>query len=136
MSLLDELKRRNVIRMAGLYLVGAWLATQVAGTVLPIFGAPDWMARAVVILLAIGLLSTGMLGAFLLCCTCRDNFRRHFILYLAIAVVPLLLTGMALLTCDPGLEHLAEGNIPLFLVLLGIVGYAVWAYRERGREVP
>ncbi|MCC6441087.1 MAG: hypothetical protein IT476_10750, partial [Rhodanobacteraceae bacterium] len=45
-----ELKRRNVIRMAGLYLVGAWLATQVAGTVLPIFGAPDWMARAVVIL--------------------------------------------------------------------------------------
>ena len=77
-----------------------------------------------------------VLGAFLLCCTCRDNFRRHFILYLAIAVVPLLLTGMALLTCDPGLEHLAEGNIPLFLVLLGIVGYAVWAYRERGREVP
>ena len=25
-----ELKRRNVIRMAGLYLVGAWLLTQVA----------------------------------------------------------------------------------------------------------
>ena len=34
MSLLNELKRRNVIRMAGLYLVGAWLLTQVAGTVL------------------------------------------------------------------------------------------------------
>jgi hypothetical protein len=27
-----ELKRRNVIRMAGLYLVGAWLLVQVAGT--------------------------------------------------------------------------------------------------------
>ena len=53
-SFLAELKRRNVIRMASLYLVGAWLATQVAGTVLPIFAAPDWMARAVVILLAIG----------------------------------------------------------------------------------
>lgn len=25
MTLLAELKRRNVIRMAGLYLVGAWL---------------------------------------------------------------------------------------------------------------
>ena len=35
MSLLAELKRRNVIRMAGLYLVGAWLLVQVAGTVLP-----------------------------------------------------------------------------------------------------
>ena len=32
MSLFDELKRRNVIRMAGLYLVGAWLIVQVAST--------------------------------------------------------------------------------------------------------
>ena len=40
-SFLTELKRRNVIRMAGLYLVGAWLLVQVAGTVLPMFGAPD-----------------------------------------------------------------------------------------------
>jgi len=49
-----ELKRRNVVRMAGLYLVGAWLLTQVAGTVLPMFHAPDWMPQSVVILLAIG----------------------------------------------------------------------------------
>jgi TolB-like protein len=54
MNLFTELKRRNVIRMAGLYLVGAWLITQVAGTVLPMFGAPEWVARSVVILLAIG----------------------------------------------------------------------------------
>src|SRR3954467_3938750 len=49
-----ELKRRNVIRFAGLYLVGAWLLTQVASTILPMFGAPDWLPRSVVILLAIG----------------------------------------------------------------------------------
>jgi TolB-like protein len=54
MKLLAELKRRNVIRMAGLYLVGAWLVVQVAGTILPMFGSPDWVARTVVILLAIG----------------------------------------------------------------------------------
>ena len=54
MSFLAELKRRNVIRMAGLYLVGAWLITQVAGTILPMFDAPDWVARTVVVLLAIG----------------------------------------------------------------------------------
>ena len=35
MTFIAELKRRNVIRMAGLYLVGAWLLVQVAGTVLP-----------------------------------------------------------------------------------------------------
>ncbi len=54
MILLSELRRRNVIRMAGLYLVGAWLITQVAGTVLPMFGAPGWLPRSIVVLLAIG----------------------------------------------------------------------------------
>src|SRR5436190_23992695 len=49
-----ELKRRNVIRMAGLYLVGAWLVVQVAGTVLPMFGVPEWLPRTIVVLLAIG----------------------------------------------------------------------------------
>src|SRR5256714_6494433 len=50
----NELKRRNVIRAAGLYLVGAWLLTQVASTVLPMFGAPQWLPRSIVILLATG----------------------------------------------------------------------------------
>ena len=56
MSFFAELKRRNVFRMAGLYLVGAWLLVQVASTVLPMFGAPDWLPRSIVILLAIGFL--------------------------------------------------------------------------------
>jgi TolB-like protein len=54
MGFIAELKRRNVIRMAGLYLVAAWLVTQVAGTVLPMFEAPAWLPRTVVIVLAIG----------------------------------------------------------------------------------
>ena len=49
-----ELKRRNVVRAAGLYLVGAWLLTQVASTVLPMFGASEWLPRTIVSLLAIG----------------------------------------------------------------------------------
>jgi TolB-like protein/Tfp pilus assembly protein PilF len=49
-----ELKRRNVLRMAGLYLVGAWLVVQVAGTVLPMFRAPEWLPRTIVVLVAIG----------------------------------------------------------------------------------
>ena len=53
-NLFAELKRRNVIRMTGLYLVGAWLVVQVAGTVLPMFGAPEWLPRTIVVLLAIG----------------------------------------------------------------------------------
>jgi len=54
MSFLAELKRRNVIRMAGLYLVGAWLIVQIAETLLPAFDVPGWVLRAVIILLAIG----------------------------------------------------------------------------------
>jgi TolB-like protein/Tfp pilus assembly protein PilF len=54
LQLLAELRRRNVIRIAGLYLVGAWLLVQVAETVLPVFGVPDWVLRALIILLALG----------------------------------------------------------------------------------
>ncbi len=54
MSLIAELKRRNVIRVAGLYLVGAWLLVQVASTVLPIYEAPSWLARSIVTALVIG----------------------------------------------------------------------------------
>jgi TolB-like protein/Tfp pilus assembly protein PilF len=54
MGFIAELRRRNVVRMAGLYLVGAWLVVQVAGTLLPIFSAPAWIARAIVIALALG----------------------------------------------------------------------------------
>jgi TolB-like protein/Flp pilus assembly protein TadD len=54
MSLIAELKRRNVIRMAGLYAVAAWLITQIAGTVLPMFEAPAWVPRSIVIVLAVG----------------------------------------------------------------------------------
>jgi TolB-like protein len=52
-SLLAELKRRNVIRMAGLYLVASWLIVQVTATILPMFGAPEWLPRSVVVLLAV-----------------------------------------------------------------------------------
>ena len=54
MSLLSELQRRNVIRMAGLYLVGAWLLVQVASTLFPAFGVPGWALRAMVIVLVLG----------------------------------------------------------------------------------
>jgi hypothetical protein len=53
MSFFTELKRRNVIRFAGLYLVGAWLLVQVASTVLPTFDVPRWALRGLIIMLAL-----------------------------------------------------------------------------------
>jgi TolB-like protein/tetratricopeptide (TPR) repeat protein len=53
-SLFNELKRRNVIRVALFYIVAAWLLVQVAETVLPLFEVPDGVLRGLVILLALG----------------------------------------------------------------------------------
>lgn len=49
MSLYNELKRRNVFRVAIAY---------VAGTLFPAFGIPDWAFRFVVIVLALGFFPT------------------------------------------------------------------------------
>jgi len=54
MSFYNELKRRNVIRVAIAYLALAWLLTEVAGTLFPAFGIPDWGFRFVVIMFALG----------------------------------------------------------------------------------
>ena len=54
MSLYRELKRRNVIRVAIAYLALAWLVTEVAGTLFPAFGIPDWGIRFLVIVFALG----------------------------------------------------------------------------------
>lgn len=49
-----ELQRRNVFRVALLYVIAAWVIVQVAETVLPMFDVPDAALRAVVIILALG----------------------------------------------------------------------------------
>ena len=54
MSLYHELKRRNVFRVAIAYLALAWLLIEVAGTLFPAFGIPDWGVRFVVIVFALG----------------------------------------------------------------------------------
>jgi TolB-like protein/Flp pilus assembly protein TadD len=56
MSLIKELKRRNVFRVAAAYVVTAWLVIQVVETILPAFGFGDAAIRNVTIAFAIGLL--------------------------------------------------------------------------------
>jgi TolB-like protein/Flp pilus assembly protein TadD len=55
MSLFSELKRRNVFRVALLYLVASWLIIQVADVGVSLLGLPDWTGRLVFLLLLIGL---------------------------------------------------------------------------------
>ncbi len=54
MSLFQELKRRNVIRVAIGYAVLAWLVAQVADLFMEAFGAPDWALKTLLLLLLLG----------------------------------------------------------------------------------
>jgi len=54
MSLFNELKRRNVFRVAIAYLVLGWVLLQVTDVVVPILQLPDWVAKLVLFLLALG----------------------------------------------------------------------------------
>lgn len=56
MSLYSELKRRNVIRVAVAYLVAAWLLLQVADVLMGVLDLPEFIGRAVFLLLVIGFL--------------------------------------------------------------------------------
>jgi TolB-like protein/thioredoxin-like negative regulator of GroEL len=64
MSLFKELKRRNVFQVAAAYLVVGWLLTEVLTTILPTLGAPDWTARAVILIFAFGFLPAVIVSWF------------------------------------------------------------------------
>ena len=49
-----ELRRRKVLRVAGVYLVTAWLAIQVADAVFEPLGLPAWALKFVIVLAALG----------------------------------------------------------------------------------
>ena len=49
-----ELRRREVFRAAGLYVGICWLLIEVASTVLPTFGVPEWVLRTMIIIAVAG----------------------------------------------------------------------------------
>ena len=52
-SFFDELRRRKVLRVAGLYLVGAWLILQIADVVTPALYLPEWTISLILYLLVL-----------------------------------------------------------------------------------
>ena len=54
MKFIDEIKRRNVHRFAGVYVVVAWLLLQVADVISPILELASWTSRFLLIVLLIG----------------------------------------------------------------------------------
>ena len=54
MSFFNELKRRNVFKVVIAYVVYSWLVAQVAELAADSFGAPDWVMKMFITLLALG----------------------------------------------------------------------------------
>jgi serine/threonine-protein kinase len=54
MSLIAELKRRNVFRVGVAYAIVAWLLVEVASVVLPTFEAPEWVMKVFTFLVILG----------------------------------------------------------------------------------
>jgi TolB-like protein/tetratricopeptide (TPR) repeat protein len=54
MSLFNELKRRNVIRVATAYLVVGWLLIQILGIATDSFEAPAWVMKLAITMIVIG----------------------------------------------------------------------------------
>ncbi|MDH5344497.1 MAG: adenylyl cyclase, partial [Gammaproteobacteria bacterium] len=55
MSLIAEVKRRNVFRVGIAYAVIGWVLAQVAGFAAQTFGAPEWVMKMFVVFLLLGL---------------------------------------------------------------------------------
>jgi len=53
-SVWEELKRRNVVKVAIAYAIVAWLLIEISATLLPAFEAPDWILRVIILLIGIG----------------------------------------------------------------------------------
>lgn len=58
MSLFNELKRRNVFRVAAAYVVISWLLIQVIGLAADSFSAPEWVMKMIIVVLLIGFIPT------------------------------------------------------------------------------
>ena len=48
-SFVEELKQRNVLRVAAAYALVAWILIEAGSVLLPLFGAPDWLFKAYVV---------------------------------------------------------------------------------------
>lgn len=53
-TLIAELRHRRVFRVAAAYGITAWLLIQVAATVFPVLGLPDWSTRLVLVIVLLG----------------------------------------------------------------------------------
>jgi hypothetical protein len=53
-SLISELKRRNVFRVGAAYVVVAWLLLQFLDVIIPMLTLPEWVGTFFLLVIAVG----------------------------------------------------------------------------------
>ena len=49
----EELKRRNVFRVAIAFAIASWLILQIVDVVVPMLGLPEWVGKMVLLMLIV-----------------------------------------------------------------------------------
>lgn len=122
MSLLSELKRRNVFRVAALYAVASWVLLQVGDLLFDALSVPDWGLR-----LLLGMLLLGFVPALIFAWIYEltpEGLRRehevapdasitaHTARKLDLTVIVLLVAAIGLVAADRLLNHRAAAPAP------------------------
>jgi len=53
-GIIQELKRRNVVRVGVAYIIVGWVVVQIGQILFESFGAPDWVIKTVIVLIGLG----------------------------------------------------------------------------------
>lgn len=68
-------------------------------------------------------------------CRIHSRIKNLYILYLFVIVIPTLIVVLLLLTFDPVLEPISEGNLPLIIVLFSGVAISIIVYQRRRKHM-
>lgn len=67
-------------------------------------------------------------------CDYRTVLDKHFIPIIAGLVVPMFVLGILLMSCDPGWAEISNGNDILVIVIIAVIGYAIWNYWDKKKK--
>lgn len=84
------------------------------------------------LLVALCLIYTGL---YFYSCRIRSKIRNWYVFYLLLIGVPTLVVALLLLTYDPMLEPVSEGNLPLIMLLFGGVAASIIVYQRRKKQM-
>jgi len=105
MQLFSELRRRRVIRGAGLYAVGAWITTEVSATVLPLLSVPEKFVTGIVVtlillfpvaMILVWIYDVGPSGIIRTAASKSEDSRPGTLFHVALLVLAMLVLGYGL----------------------------------------